>query len=178
MVLNEQEGLEDTHSEGLKCNTMLQWQPKSIKADSVFPHTTKSDFCDTTHQTDSSQFSLEIHRAQIWQCRPFRELVSFNCLHCIYESHICIDIISHKQTSIDISLCIRLQQNQHKVQRLPAIKQNWISCIANVCRRLPAHLEADVRFNNKAVCNTRRTISVTLTWVPSMSYMQESNLTD
>lgn len=50
MILREQEWLEDTHSEGLKCNTM-QWQPKSVKnkADTTILHRRKSDSHDTKH---------------------------------------------------------------------------------------------------------------------------------
>lgn len=142
-------------------------------------HTQKK--IDATHERDSFQFSLEHCRAQIWQCRPFREATAFNCLHCIelieliyiykfnlYDLH----VTPHNQTNTGISLCNFYKasppqastlhfsrhckaEGKNHIQAKPVqgpARLQWelnpISCTAK--------LEVGVRFNNKAVCSTRR----------------------
>ena len=147
---------------------------------------TKNLTCVIQHQTNSSQFSLAFCRAQIQQCRPFREVLSFNRLYCVWKNHICVNI----QTNTNISLCMQLQQSlltktqgstlfpkpspsrpheqsQHTVQPLTAESRNEFLVEQRRAQRLPAHLEVGVGCSNTAVCSTRRMISVILPWVPS-----------
>lgn len=75
---------------------------------SAHTHTKKKNYsCDTTHERDSFQFSLEHCRAQIWQCRPVREATAFSCLHCVYRSYSCMICIQHPI----ISSCRQLLQS-------------------------------------------------------------------
>lgn len=65
---------------------------------------TKNLTCVIQHQTNSSQFSLAFCRAQIQQCRPFREVLSFNRLYCVWKNHICVNVTS-KPTQTSLCVC-------------------------------------------------------------------------
>lgn len=157
------------------------------------------------HQTDSSHFSLELCRAQIWQRRPFREVTSFNCLHCVYKSHICISVTSRNQTNIDISLCMQLQQSLLMKARASTLyflrhhkaackhhawakpmqgsisdcrKQNWISCAANMCPQA-ASTPGGRRWVQQPSCLQDGENDLSDSHVsPFRTYMQDSHLTD
>lgn len=78
--------------------------------------------------------------------------------------------------------------SKNHVQAQPAQGPAWLQwelnpmfCTANRSQKLPAKLEAGVRFNNKAAVPNlqyQKNDLLTLLWVLSMSYTQEPNFTD